>query len=74
MGWGKNKYLLCLPSKLIRNIISITKGNSLFLTVNLTVSITEHLATVERDKLLSGFTRRLESASLIDEKNHFSEL
>ena len=50
MGWGKNKYLLCLPSKLIRNIISITKGNSLFLTVNLTVSISEHLATVERDK------------------------
>ena len=74
MGWGKNKYLLCLPSKLITNIISITKGNSLFLTVNLTVSITEHLATVERDKLLSGFTRRLERASLIDEKNHFSEL
>ena len=52
----------------------MTKGNSLFLTVNLTVSITEHLATVERDKLLSGFTRRLERASLIDEKNHFSEL
>lgn len=50
-GWVGGKInMLCLPSKLIWNIISITKGNSLFLTVNLTVYITEHLATVERVK------------------------